>query len=97
MWINFQRHVNFLLSGNTQWRIQDFPLGGGAPTPTRALFGEMYAKTKELDPIRGAPAASPGSANDTHCWLFVNTKEMSMIILYDIIIITQIKWRLGSI
>ena len=56
-----------------QWRIQDFPWGGGrAPVrrgsgpPMRALFGENYAKMKELGPIGGGvrPARPHRSAND---------------------------------
>ena len=49
-----------------QWRIQDFPLGGGGADLRHGCFlAKTYAKTKELDPVGGCvPAAPPGSAND---------------------------------
>ena len=47
-----------------------FPVGGGGrrpvggcQPPTHTLFGKTYVKTKEMDPVGGAPAAPPGSAN----------------------------------
>ena len=55
-----------------QWRIQDFPLGGGAPThwggrqpSMRTLFGENIGrKQKKLILLGGrAPRRPPGSAN----------------------------------
>ena len=57
-----------------QWRIQDFPLGGGAPSHwggadlQRGCFSvKTYVKTKELDPVGGGGrAGAPGSANDYH-------------------------------
>ena len=40
-----------------QWRIQDFPLGGGGANLRRIHFSmKMYAKTKEIDPVGGARA-----------------------------------------
>ena len=53
-----------------QWRIQDFPLGGGGQPVGgggggRAnlryvhFLAKMYAKTKEIDPVGGAHAAAP--------------------------------------
>ena len=46
-----------------QWRIQDFPLGGGAPTHwgganlRRVHFSvKTYVKTKEIDPVGGGGA-----------------------------------------
>ena len=42
-------------SGN-QWRIQDFPLGGGGGADLRRIhfLVKMYAKMKEIDPVGGA-------------------------------------------
>ena len=57
------------LSDDSQWRIQDFPLGGGEGTDLRLrhFSVKMHAKTKELDPVEGrALAAPPGSANDSN-------------------------------
>ena len=65
---------NFELDGE-QWRIQDFPWGGGGALtrwggadPGRVHFlAKMYAKMKEMDPVGGggghAPAVPPGSTN----------------------------------
>ena len=40
-----------------QWRIQDFPLGGGGANLRRVHFStKTYAKTKEIDPVGGARA-----------------------------------------
>ena len=47
-----------------QWRIQDFPLGGGADLRRIHFLAKTYVKTKEMDPVGGAPAAPPGSANE---------------------------------
>ena len=59
----------YLLNGQCfwilmQWRIQDFPLGGGGADRLwgadlrRANFSaKMYAKTKEMDPVGGACAS----------------------------------------
>ena len=49
----------------TQWRIQDFPLGGGGANLRHIHFlAKMYAKMKEIDPVggggrRGAPLDPP--------------------------------------
>ena len=59
-----------LLHVYKQWRIQDFPQGGGAPTPKIAIifhiFAENCMKMKEFGPPGGArvPGAPLGSAND---------------------------------
>ena len=41
-----------------QWRIQDFPQGGGAPTPKNAIIFQFFAencmKMKEFEPPGGA-------------------------------------------
>ena len=53
---------------STQWRIQDFPLGGGGADLRHVHFpAKKYVKTKEMDPVGGgaAPVAPPGSANAT--------------------------------
>ena len=54
------------ISCMSQWRIQDFPLGGGADLRCIHFSAKMYAKTKEIDPVGEARAggAPPGSAND---------------------------------
>ena len=45
-----------------QWQIQDFLWGGGGGgPPMRALFSEMYAKTKELGPMGGGGGCAPGT------------------------------------
>ena len=56
------------MSGNCvtiQWRIQDFPLGGGAPTSDAYIFWRKnMRKRKKLILLGGgALAAPPGSAN----------------------------------
>ena len=33
--------------------------GGGRRPPTRTLFGETYAKTKEMDPVGGSARRRP--------------------------------------
>ena len=54
-----------------QWRIQDFPLGGGgggadllggANLRHVHFLAKMYVKMKEIDPVGGG-GAPPGSAN----------------------------------
>ena len=42
-----------------QWRIQDFPLGGGGGTNLQRVHfsAKTYAKTKEMDPVGGACAS----------------------------------------
>ena len=60
-----------------QWRIQDFPLGGGGANLRHVHFlAKMYAKTKEIDPVGGgrALAAPPGSANGLQLKLLKNGK-----------------------
>ena len=50
-----------------QWRIQDFPQGGGAPTPKSAIIFQFFAencmKMKEFGPpggrVPGAPPLDP--------------------------------------
>ena len=43
-----------------QWRIQDFPQGGGAPTPKNAIIFQFFAensmKMKEFGPPGGGGA-----------------------------------------
>ena len=58
--------LSFLLFDSfNQWRIQDFPQGGGAPTPKIAIifhiFAENCMKMKEFGPPGGArvPGAPP--------------------------------------
>ena len=56
--------------GINPWRIQDFPLGGGRPSPTWALFGENVCENERIGSRwGGAPAAPPGSTN-------VNAKKL---------------------
>ena len=66
-----------------QWRIQDFPLGGGVLTHwggtnlQRIHFSvKTYAKMKEMDPVGGGhvPQAPPGSANGYHSKTTHNNK-----------------------
>ena len=53
------------MTNPTQWRIQDFPLGGVNLRRVHFL-AKMYVKTKEIDPVGGCmPAVPPGSANVT--------------------------------
>ena len=44
-----------------QWRIQDFPRGGGAPTPKIAIIFQIFAKNcmkmKEFGPGGGGGAS----------------------------------------
>ena len=50
-----RRHTDVLV---LQWRIQDFPRGGGAPTPKSAIIFQFFAencmKMKEFGPGGGA-------------------------------------------
>ena len=47
-------HGNVLFLRVEQWRIQDFPLGGGGAN-LRCVHSSVktYAKTKEMDPVGG--------------------------------------------
>ena len=46
--------------GALQWRIQDFPLGGGgADLRCGHFLAKMYVKTKEWDPVGGGAASAP--------------------------------------
>ena len=58
--------ATFISLYTRQWRIQDFPLGGGANLQRVHFSTKTYAKTKEIDPVGGARAGGappPGSAN----------------------------------
>ena len=56
----------------TQWRIQDFPLGGGGGAQPRwgwrgHFSAKTYAETKELGSVvAGGGGVLPGSANMVH-------------------------------
>ena len=60
-----------------QWRIQDFPLGV-ANSRRSYVSSNLYVKTKELGPLRGAPGVSLGSATA----MMVNTYICSGYIIH---------------
>ena len=62
------KRCHFCTMYPVQWRIQDFPLGGGrqpvgggggANLQCVHFSAKMYAKMKEIDPVGGARAAAP--------------------------------------
>ena len=52
-----------------QWRIQDFPLGGGAPTSDAYTFQRKRMRKQKKWILLGGhtPAAPPGSVNGFVC------------------------------
>ena len=58
-----------------------FPVEGGIDLQHGCFSAKTYAKMKELDPVGGAPAAPPGSANGNTRRKTFHTGKLTWMVL----------------